>query len=258
MITFGYDEASGSYDEDKTRQVFTRAVPKVLLLRGDLAVGMSGADLTWTARQLIGMRNDPVDDVLGILQEFDDVDFLAAHLSPGGPRLWRATRGALTEFTNEGRTWVGDQPAYETYLRLYAGFPAAAAVDWRMLSSMQGLVNVYRSTGVGGFILRVATGPAGFCFVPAPAQVLGGNPAGLGQTDAFAVLAGLPASHSGYQIQPAVGRPPTAGALGFVIPQVRRGWLFPHDEPWSSKELQVDSAQELVVAAATLGQTLTL
>ena len=121
---------------------------------------------------------------------------------------------------------------------------------------MQGHVNVIRTPGVGGFVLRVATGPAGFYFVAAPAVIVGGSPAGLGQTDAFAVLAGLPTSDNGYQIQPVVGRPPTAAALGFVIPQVNRGWLFTHDEPWSGKELQVGSAQELVAAAARLGQTL--
>lgn len=189
MITFGYDEESRTWDEDKTREVFTRAVPKILLLRSDLVVGMSGADLPWAARELTGMRDAPVDDVLEVLQEFDEVEFVAGVPQPERPRLWRARRGSLREYTDEHRTWVGDQDAYETYLGLYAKFPDGFG-DLRMVSSMQGVVHIFRSPGVGGFIMQVATGPAGFCLASMPTVVAGGSPAGLGQTDAFAVLAG--------------------------------------------------------------------
>ncbi|WP_412538529.1 hypothetical protein R8Z50_22060 [Longispora sp. K20-0274] len=260
MITFGFDEERDTFDEEKTRDVFSNALPKLIILRKDLVLGMAGAGLDWAARQLVAMRDEDPQNILDVLIEFDEIDFVLASTSAARPRLWRVSRRQVDEHTTVGTAWIGHEPAYDIYRHLYRQWPPGKATEFLMQSSMQGVINIHPPGFVGGYTLRVSTSMRATQFVATPARIFGGSPAGLGQAVGYAALAGQPSTHhGGYQILMAVGTQDTFGALGTYMPERSLGWVFTHDEPWHGQEIIAPSMSEFVrLARDKLGQSLTI
>ncbi|WP_018352090.1 hypothetical protein [Longispora albida] len=257
MITFGLDEATGAFDEEKTQDVFGNALPKLIILRKDLVIGMAGADLGWAARELVAMRGADPQNILDVLTEFDEVDFVLGSVSAAGPRLWRVSRREVDDRTTVGTAWIGHEPAYDVYRRLYRQWPPGMDTEFLMQSSMQGVINVYRAEFVGGYTLRVTVSTQATQFVATPTQLLGGSLAKkLAPADGEARLTGQPtAFYGGYLM--AVGTQDTFGALGTYLPGRSLGFVFTHDEPWRGQRITAHSMPDFLrLARDELGQVL--
>ncbi len=252
-ITYKFD------DESRTRKVFEEALPKLMILRDDLVVGITGA-VEEALQQLIELRDQPIGDLLETLTSINYASFVVATLDPA-PQLWKVNAGSTEERTSIGRCWTGDHDAYEIFQQRYSEWPDKTGSVLRLMSSMQWLLAFDPIPSVGGYLTRVATTSEGFRFV-ADSVTVGpwflhcqnqATPDGLTLT--FSVPPG--GDPNGYQVLPAVGRPPTAGALAYYVPQAGVAWLFCQESPWERVTLKTDSMTGLVESAAeNYGQTL--
>jgi hypothetical protein len=248
-------------DETWTRQVFKNALPKLVILRDDVAVGITGDNPENVLRRLVGLRSQPVEDLLGAMTNIDYASFVVAVQDPS-PQLWKVSDGSTEERSSVGRCWAGDHDAYEFFQQRYHEWPEKMGSAFRLMSSMQWLLNFNPVESVGGYLTRVATTSNGFRFVADPMTVGPWFLEGLGQAmphgSRLALHVPSGGDPNGYQILPAVGRPPTAGALAYYIPQTGVSWLFCHESPWEAVALKTDSMPELIESAGTNhGQILT-
>jgi hypothetical protein len=246
-------------DEAWTRRVFRNALPKLVIMRDDIAVGFAGEDPAGVLQRLVGLRGQAVKELLASVARIDSASFVVATLAPA-PRLWRVSAGKWEERSAVGRSRAGDHDAYELFQQRYHEWPEEVAADFRLMSSMQWLLSFDPVPSVGGYLTRVATSLEGFRFVADPMVVGPWFLEGLSQVtpEGFKLMLEVPVGgdSSGYQVLPAVGRPPTVEALAYYVPQARVAWLFRHEAPWESVTLQIGSIAELLESAADHGQTL--
>jgi hypothetical protein len=249
-----------SVDATWTRQVFKNACPKLMTLRDDVAVGITGVDPVSVLRRLVGLRYEPIENLIEAMTSIDYASFVVATLDPS-PRLWKVSDGSSEERSSIGRCWAGDHGAYEIFQQRYHEWSEKLGSAFRLMSSMQWLLSFNPVESVGGYLTMVATTSEGFRFVANPMTVGPWFLEGLSQamSDGFRLTFSVPhgGDPNGHQVLPAVGRPPTVGALAYYVPQAGVAWLFCHESPWEPIPLNVDSMAKLIeLAAAKYGQTL--
>jgi hypothetical protein len=247
-------------DEARTRRSFANSLVKIILLRDDVAVGVTGEDPHQSIRKLIELRDQPVPHLIAVMERMPDAAFVLASLSPT-LSLWQVADGRSEDRTQIGRSWAGDRDAYSLFQQRYHEWPEQMGLDpqFLLMSSMQWLLSFQQVASVGAFLTRATTTGGTFRFVDDIATVgpwlLNWSPGPTPSSVSLTVPAGGDASS--YQVIPAVGAPPTAGAIAYYIPQAEVAWLFCHDSPWKSETIRAASLQSVIQSAQLLfGQTL--
>jgi len=246
-------------DDTKTRQVFGNASPKLAILRDDVVIGVAGDNPDRAMHRLVSLRDRAIEDLIRAMLDTGYASFILAALSPS-LTLLQVSDGQVDDRSSIRRAWIGDPAAFELFQQRYHEWSEDVDPAFRLMSSMQWLLSFNPVPSVGGYLTRVVTAGDGFRFVADPATVGPWFLESLSQATADGVRLTLRVPDggdpTGYQILPAVGRPPTIGALAYYVPQVGTAWLFRHESPWKAITLKVDSMEELIVAAAGHGQTI--
>lgn len=229
-VSFFY--ADGQPDESRTRRTFFEALPKIIVLRPDLLIGVTGDRPHEVIADLIAYRNASVEDLLDRLGAFTTAGFVVGALNPA--RLWSIDRGDVDDRTSVCRAWSGDQDAYNVFRRSWDMWPPGTDVPFLLSSSMQFLTSFDPVSSVGGFTLTADTQADGFRFQP-----------------------WVTAVELSHQIHVIPGQDPTRGALGLLIPQSGVGLLFRHEQPWSAERVSATSPHSFTQAVAeTFGESL--
>ena len=223
-----------TWDDDTRRNPHDSSLAKLAILRSDLAVGVTGRDPHGRLRDLVALRDEPVDVVLDQLKDDPVAGFVVAALEPA--RLWEVRGGAAYDRTAHGIAWDGDPKAHDEFRRRYtnewAKTSAANDVPFRVMTAMQALTSFRLVSTVGGITLRVGTTDRGFRFIPDRGFVLGGPE--------WLIL---------------VGSDPTPGAIGILDVRLRLGQLFRHEAPDDPVTLRVANPRDFVSIAQEQGQT---
>jgi hypothetical protein len=227
-------------DEQWMRHVFKNAMPKIVPVRGDLAVGVAGWGPDRALEKILDKRTRQVGFLLDYMRGLSGTSFVVASIAET-PRLWEVADGAIAELTEKKHAWRGDSAAYAKFRYFYDGWPVdnAEMRSMRLMTSIQPLLGpspLSAAESVGGYLTRIASSDQGFVYMTDPS--------------AFHIDPPM-------EIIPAAGRPPTRSALAYCIPQTNRAWLFTHDKPWESIEIHnVASLEALIEAGARHGQAL--
>ncbi len=249
------------HDETLTRQSYRNALPKVLVLRDDLAIGITGNIDEHLLERLVRLRDSSVSDLLAAAERIAAAGFVVAALGPR-QQLWHVHDGEREDASSRLRCWEGDVRAYDLFQQRYHEWPDSMDSAFRLLSSMQWLCSFNRVPSVGGFVTRIATTSDGFRYAADPMTVGPWFLDALAEatTDGVNITFQAPAGGDaqGFQVLPVVGRPPTIGALAYLLPEAHTAWLFPHETPWVRTAIRATSPEELIQSAKTLyGQSLT-
>ena len=101
----------GQPDDAKTRRTYFEALPKIVLLRPDLIVGVTGDSPHEAVNDVVGHRDDTVEDLVAHLATMTSSGFVVAALRPA--RLWSIDDGRIDDRTPIRRAWSGDRDAYD-------------------------------------------------------------------------------------------------------------------------------------------------
>lgn len=220
-----------TYSEDpvRTSQVLTEALPKLVILRDDLAVGYAGLGPRFLLDQAVAARDLPLADVVAHLEEVEQGQFLVASLADG-PQLLKVAANGSDDRTAVRRGWVGDLAAYDQFRESYHQWKTVEVeVSFKLMASMQYLLTWQQSPTVGGFLTRLHGSPDhGFSFISDPSAT---------------ITSGIST------ILPMVGIPPTQGALAYYVAGAGGGPLFPAHRPAASTWLEAGTADEFVELA---------
>jgi len=246
-------------DEGRTRKTYSEALPKIVILRPDLAVGVTGEDPHRVIEELVAIRGSEVDEVLAHLLSEPEAHCVVAALNPS--RLWLTSDGSLEDRAPYRRAWAGELSAYDLFRHQEAAFPSALGVPLQLLSSMQWLTSFNAAPTVGGYAVRAGSGPSGFSFRADRTRV---GPwildVALSVSDgAVTISATVPdgGDSTTHEVLIHPGTDGTLGALGLLIPQSQVGLLFTHERPWNPVRVAATGSDEFVESAAQLhGQRL--
>lgn len=223
-----------TWDDDARRPPQDSSLAKLAILRSDVAVGVTGPDPHGRLRDLVALRDEPVEVILEELKDDPIAGFVVAALEPA--RLWEVRGGAAYDRTAHETAWDGDPKAHDEYRTRFANewakTSAANDVPFRVMTAMQALTSFRPVSTVGGITLRVGTTDRGFRFVPDRACVLGGPE--------WLVL---------------VGNAATRGAVGILDIQLGLGQLFTHESPDDPITIRATSPDDFVSIAWKHGQT---
>lgn len=222
-VSFFYPD--GHPDEATTRRTYFEALPKIVLLRPDLMVGVTGDNPHVVIEELIGHRDDTVDELLAHLVAITTAGFIVAALRPA--RLWSIGGGGIDDRTDVRRAWSGDGRAYDVFRTHWEKWPTDTDIPFLLSSSMQGLTSFDPVPSVGGFTLTAATYDDGFRFQPWVTTVF--------------------LSHN-VLVMP--GQDPTRGALGLLIPATGVGLLFPHEHPSAPTRIGANASRAMADLAS--------
>lgn len=203
-VSFFYPD--GHPDDATTRRTYFEALPKIVLLRPDQMVGVTGDNPHEVIDDLIGHRDDPVDDVLAHVAGTPTAGFVVAAFRPA--RLWHVAGGKVDDRTDVRRAWSGDLGAYDVFRTSWEQWPDGTEVPFLLSSSMQRLTSFDPVASVGGFTLTAATYDDGFRFQPWVTTVF-----------------------MSHHVHVMPGQDPTRSALGLLIPETGVGLLFPQERP---------------------------
>lgn len=251
----------------RDRHVFEagNALPKLVILRDDLCVGVAGQDLVRVIPALVAMRDRPVDDITAFATNSPKASFVVAVLSDS-PALWQVDSGCLEDRTAVGRAWVGVQAGYEIFQARYNEWQGQCDAAFRLLSSLQWLLEWRQVPSVGGYLTRVGTHPQGFRFCPDASYVFAKELQGLvspnslgGGTLTLPVQLSPDLHQTKLGLECAVGQRPTFGALAYLVTGSGRGLaiLFPHATPTEPVSIEAETMAELLkLASQDYGQYL--
>lgn len=227
-------------EDRRNIRLYEAAQAKLIILRADLCVGVSGHDPHGQLERLLDLRDAHVEQVLDVLIGPSEAGFVVASLEPD-PRLWSIGDGVVEERTNIRRAWTGDPEANELFRQRYAEWPTEIEVEFKLLSSMQWLMSFGPVASVGGFHTRVATTPSGFRFVADQSFVM--FPYGIYDFDVVTQMLRISprpgTDPHGFTMLCAVGTGATPGALAYLIPQARLGLVSTHEAPHRALPLTV-------------------
>jgi hypothetical protein len=229
-----------TYDEDaiKSARLFDEALPKIVLLRDNLAVGVAGAGPQRMIEDLVKVRDADLVDVLDHLRAERDGDFVVGALNPA--RLYEVRGSTVTPAPSAQRAWAGDGNAFEEFESLAASWLAEDDEFTRLKTSMDSVVSRGRTNSVGGFALTARTDDGRFRFIPT----------------AFTIF-GVDDLLDTYEGQVLPGDGPTPGALGIYVSRAEVGRLFTHERPFEGIKIAApDRATFADRAFAEFGQTL--
>lgn len=230
-----------TFDDDAIRsaRLFEEALPKLVLLRDELIVGIAGAGPARMIEDLVAHRDDDLLDLLDHLRSERDGDFVVGALSPA--RLWRVRDGRVERVQPPAYAWAGDEEAFNRLRDLAGSWGPDVAEDFRLMSSMDQLVSpLGRFPTVGGFGILAAATDEGFRFAPSNFTI-------FGTTNIL----------DSYSCRILPGMTPTPGALGIFATGAGAGRLFTHEQPWVGiKVLAADADYFAERAKSEYGQTL--
>jgi hypothetical protein len=243
--------------EGCSRNLYLSALPKMVILRPDVVVGVTGDDPHRVIERLVGVRERPVKDVLDHLRCEADARFVVAALSP--PRLWDVGDGHIDGPQEAGRKWAGDWAAFEVFQEQMANMAAVVPeLSFQMMSSMEYLTLHGVVPSVGGIAMRVVSTENGFYFASGAARV-GPNRMELTSVrledgDVTMVMS-VPAGGdpAGYDFHVLAGVDPTRGAVALFIPQTEKGLVFSQDRPWEPVTMAARTTGQLAAAAVEVG-----
>jgi hypothetical protein len=234
------------------KPTYTGAALKTIVLHRALCVSYAGA-IEGGARSILELEIHPDDafdsrEVVRSLRTTSqslDVDYLVAALTPT-PSLTRITGGLAYEVS---QSFVGLPEAHSAYEEHLAKAADETALG-RMQTALETVLEDETITGVGGFLVAVASDSEGFRYLPrailASAQLTlpGGTPAGT----YVMPLAG--AAEGGYRFALLVPRYAGVCAIGIYFQPGDFGLLLdPRRSPNRAIEVR-DVTQEEFVAAA--------
>jgi hypothetical protein len=246
------DPGSGHVDEAKTRQTYFEGLPKIVLLRPDLLVGVTGDDPDLVIERLIAQRSAPFQSVIAFLKTQRNADFVIAGLNPTA--LWSVLDGRAEDRSVSRRAWAGDLDAYNIFRSKYHDPGHGDDVWLRLLSSMQFLTSFDPVESVGGITLMASTFDDGFHFVSG-ASMIGPHDLQVEsiqlEGDTLTLRAVVPPGVDPTMFQTFVlsGAEATLGAVAFLIPQTGQGLLFRQDRPWEAVRIPASTTRELANAA---------
>lgn len=158
-------DRQGHADEARARRTYSAALPKIMLLRPDLMVGVTGDDPDVAIKDLVAHRNDQPEALIDHVVGLTSAGFVVATHSPA--RLWSIDGGVIDERTQVGRAWSGDRSAYDLFRQKWQEWPPETLdVPFLLTSSMQFLTSFDPVESVGGFTLVASTHSDGFRFQP--------------------------------------------------------------------------------------------
>lgn len=231
-------------DDARTRRVWEEARPKLLVLRPDLLVGVTGSDYEGAVRSLVSHREDRLIDFLEAARRIEGADLVIAATAPS--RLWRIVGGEVADRTPYRRAWAGDHDAYESFRTLEG--PESDAPDFGLFlqAPMQSVANLGGHDSVGGSVIRVDECGHGFGYVPTPARM--SEPAIDGvitlSPDGTATLKfSVPSTFTACTL---TGQDPTRGAFAVHYGQAGFGILYRDDSPWIGHKINASSCEELI------------
>ncbi|WP_030486117.1 hypothetical protein [Nocardioides aequoreus] len=228
-VSFFYPD--GRPDDATTRRTYVEALPKIVLLRPDLMVGVTGDQPHEVIDDLIGHRADTIDDLLTHLAANTSAGFVVAALGPA--RVWHVEGGKIDDRTGVRRAWSGDRRAYDVFRTSWEQWPDGTDVPFLLSSSMQRLTSFDPVASVGGFTLTAATYDDGFRFQPWVTTVF-----------------------MSHHVHVMPGQDPTRGALGLLIPETGVGLLFPHERPSAATRIGATTSRAVADLAIHRGQRL--
>lgn len=223
-----------TWDDDARRPPQDSSLAKLAILRPDLAAGVTGPDPHGRLRDLVALRDEPVDVILEQLSEDPVAGFVVAALEPA--RLWEVRGGTAYDRTEYRMAWDGDPEAHDQFNRRFANewakTSAAHDIPFRVMTAMQALTSFRPASTVGGITLRVGTTVRGFRFIPDRGLVVGGSE--------WLIL---------------VGSDGTPGAIGIFDVRRGLGQLFRHESPDEPITVRAPSPDDFVSIAREYGQT---
>ncbi|WP_100344323.1 hypothetical protein [Compostimonas suwonensis] len=254
-----------TYEDDAiaSARVFDLALPKIVLLRDELAVAISGARPTELIRQLVVRRDQELGEIIEHLRGVEDAGFIVASL--GGPSIWTVSDGAVERVAAGELELEGDDTAFDDFTMLFEDSRRASGAGPGLYMAMDSLAGPGpwgRHPSVGGYSLVAATSDDGFRFASRPTTIAprAEEPARASSGDSdLRVSIRLPAGNSSwYQSLVLGGRGRTPGAVGIFVLQAQAGRLFTHDRPYEGVTLSASDADDFARLARERGQELHL
>ena len=120
-VSFFYPD--GRPDDGRTRRTYFEALPKIVLLRPELMVGVTGDSPHEVIADVVTHRKDPVENLLDHLATMTSAGFVVAALQPA--RLWSVGGGEIDDRTSVRRGWSGGQHAYDIFRASWDRWPRA-------------------------------------------------------------------------------------------------------------------------------------
>lgn len=223
-----------TWDDDARHSPQDSSLAKLAILRSDVAAGVTGPDPHGRLRDLVALRDEPVEVILEQLKQDPVAGFVVAALEPA--RLWEVRGAAAYDRTAHEIAWDGDPEAHKEFSKRYATewakTSAANDVPFRVMTAMQALTSFRPVSTVGGITLRIGTTDRGFRFIPDRGFVLGGSE--------WLIL---------------VGSASTPGAVGILDIHLGLGQLFRHESPDEPITLRVTNPEDFISIAREHGQT---
>lgn len=252
-VTYG----RGGVVEGRSRNLYLSALPKMVILRPDLVVGVTGDDPHRVIERLIAVREQPVEEVVEHLVGEADADLVVAALSPA--RLWNIGGGHIDGPREAGRLWAGDREALEVFQARMGdrGF-AEEPLSFRLMTSMQYLTSWGVVPSVGGLTMRVEETQDGFFFMGDYMRV-GPNRMEVTSVEVsdgdVKMMMSVPegGDPAGYDFNIVGGTDPTRGAVALFIPQTGKGLVFSQDRPWEAVPMPARTVQQLAAVAGEAG-----
>jgi hypothetical protein len=165
-----------TWDDQTRRSPDQYSFAKLVILRPDVAVGVTGADPHGRVRDLLAMRDESIEAILNQLADDPVAGFVVAALRPA--RLWEVFEGSIRDRTSAGMAWDGDPDARKVFEHRWVsdwkGTQLESDIPFRLMTALQALTSFPRVPTVGGITLRVHGGGEGFHFVPDRGRVLPG------------------------------------------------------------------------------------
>lgn len=228
----------------RDRRVWEEARPKLLILRPDLLVGVTGDDYERIGRDLAALREVDLDRFLAAAAQMPGADLVVASTAPS--RLWRLRNGEVVERTNLRRAWAGDHEAYESFRHLEGAESETPDFGQFLQAPMQTVANLGGHATVGGAVIRVDECGHGFGYAPTPMQIA--EPATDGHftlrpDGSVSLKFSVP---SVFSVCTLTGQDPTRGAFAFHFGQAEIGILYRDDSPWSGHNIRAVSCDELI------------
>lgn len=250
-----------TYEEDaiQSARVFDFALPKIVLLRDQVAVAISGEKPTELVRQLVKRREDDLGEIIDHLRGVEKAGFIVA--SATGPSLWTVSEGKVVSVPAGELALEGDREAFDDFARLFKD----SREKWGDVHALTGAMDYLagplgRHQSVGGYCLTMVSTVVGLRFRSAATTIAprATEPLAEGASEGgIAVGFTLPAGNSAwYQSVVLGGRGETPGAVGIYVRQARVGRLYSHQNPYEGQIISAADIDEFAALALQRGQEL--
>ena len=137
----------------------TDELGKIVIARPLVAIGISGYDPHSRIRDVVAMREEPLGEIIAMLEQDSHAGFVVASLDP--LRLVVIDSGTVSDRTEIGQAWSGDISAYSTYQRKFQTEwvgKKEQPVPFRQMTALQWQTSFDVNPNVGGRTLRVSGG----------------------------------------------------------------------------------------------------